>query len=134
MYYLLENNRIVDSENEDVYVNEYQGHKWLHKNNEHKTCLGFIKKQSENVFDLIENGDLAKFRYLKTIELCDFQDNENNFVNYLKDCLNMAKHLFNYKYGIITVIAESYLGGRIFRYGNYQDDEWQLVGTMLGFA
>lgn len=54
MYYLLEDNRIIDSENEDVYVNEYQGHKWLHKNNEHKTCLGFIKNQSENVYDLID--------------------------------------------------------------------------------
>lgn len=63
MYYLLEDNRIIDSEKEDVYVNEYQGSKWLHKNNEHKTCLGYIKKQSEDVFDLIDwEKDLIKIQ------------------------------------------------------------------------
>ena len=61
MYYLLEDNRIVDSEKENVYVNEYQGIKWGHKNNEHKTCLGLIKKQSENVFDFVDwNNDLVR--------------------------------------------------------------------------
>lgn len=58
MFYLLYDNRIIDSQKEDVYVYEFQIHKWLHKNNEHKTCFGLLKNQSENVFDLIEEGDL----------------------------------------------------------------------------
>lgn len=61
MFYLLKDNRIIDSQKEDVYAKEYQGHKWLFKNNEHKTCLGLIKSQSENVFDLInKKEDLVK--------------------------------------------------------------------------
>lgn len=34
----------------------------------------------------------------------------------------------------ITVIAESPLSGAIYRYNNYGDKEWQLIGTMLGYA
>ena len=34
----------------------------------------------------------------------------------------------------ITVIAESPLSGAIYRYNNYGKKEWQLVGTMLGYA
>lgn len=52
----------------------------------------------------------------------------------LNNCLEIAKEELGYNYGTILVIAESYLGGAIYRYGNYQDDEWYLVGTMMGFA
>lgn len=34
----------------------------------------------------------------------------------------------------ITVIAESPLSGAIYRYNNYGKKEWQLIGTMLGYA
>lgn len=34
----------------------------------------------------------------------------------------------------ITVIAESHLSGAIYRYNNYGKNEWQLIGTMLGYA
>lgn len=34
----------------------------------------------------------------------------------------------------ITVIAESPLSGAIYRYNNYGNKEWQLIGTMLGYA
>lgn len=34
----------------------------------------------------------------------------------------------------ITVIAESPLSGTIYRYNNYGDKKWQLIGTMLGYA
>lgn len=34
----------------------------------------------------------------------------------------------------ITVIAESPLSGAIYRYNNYGDKKWQLIGTMLGYA
>lgn len=34
----------------------------------------------------------------------------------------------------ITVIVESPLSGTIYRYNNYGDKKWQLIGTMLGYA
>lgn len=34
----------------------------------------------------------------------------------------------------ITVIAESPLSGAIYRYNSYGKKEWQLIGTMLGYA
>lgn len=40
-----------------------------------------------------------------------------------------------YKNGTIHLILESYLDGKIYRYGNYsKDDEWHEVGNMIGFA
>lgn len=38
------------------------------------------------------------------------------------------------KFGSCIVIAESPLSGAIYRYNNYGKKEWQLVGTMLGYA
>ena len=34
----------------------------------------------------------------------------------------------------ITVIAESPLSGAIYRYNNYNDKKWQLIGNMIGYA
>ena len=34
----------------------------------------------------------------------------------------------------ITVIAESPLSGAIYRYNNYGDKKWQLIGTILGYV
>ena len=34
----------------------------------------------------------------------------------------------------ITIIAENPLSGAIYRYKNYTKKEWQLIGTMLGYA
>lgn len=39
-----------------------------------------------------------------------------------------------YTVGTILLIAESYLSGTIYRYGNYGDDLWYEVGSMVGFA
>lgn len=64
MFYLLENNRIIDSEN---YKEPYILSKDVIRNREvlfltsfkdQVSVKGAIKKQSENVFDLIEVGDL----------------------------------------------------------------------------
>ena len=66
MYYLLENNRIIDSEN---YKEPYILSKDVIRNREvlfltsfkdQVLVKGLIKKQSENVFDLIEKGDLVR--------------------------------------------------------------------------
>lgn len=34
----------------------------------------------------------------------------------------------------LTVIAEGPLSGAIYRYNNYGDKEWHLIGTMMGYA
>ena len=39
-----------------------------------------------------------------------------------------------FKQGTILLILESFLNGEIYRYGNYRQDEWALVGNMYGFA
>lgn len=53
MFYLLENGKIIDSEKCIVKIVQNE---WLC--NKYNYCLGKIKKQSENVYDLIEFGDL----------------------------------------------------------------------------
>lgn len=39
-----------------------------------------------------------------------------------------------YQGGTILLILESFLNGKIYRYGNYRDDMWYEVGKMEGFA
>ena len=39
-----------------------------------------------------------------------------------------------YQGGTILLILESYLDGKIYRYGNYNNDLWYEVGEMKGFA
>ena len=70
----------------------------------------------------------------KTIEV--FQTDEafeDDTMLTLDKCLEIAKEE-GYTNGIVLVIAESYLDGKIYRYGNYSDDAWYEVGTMAGFA
>jgi hypothetical protein len=67
MFYLLENNRIIDSEN---YKDPYILSKDVIRNREvlfltsfkdQVSVKGTIKKQSENVYNLIEVGDLVRY-------------------------------------------------------------------------
>lgn len=62
-------------------------------------------------------------------------DYENNCMKglTLNDCLRIAKEN-GYKRGTIMVLSESYLDGDVYRYGNYQDDEWYEIGKLVGFA
>lgn len=92
MFYLLKNNRIIDSnklknqvdfviEEDNVLYVEY----WLGKK-----FLGSIKKQSENVWDLIENGDLLKIKQPKDSEekysFGEYKEPETtNYASYIKD-------------------------------------------------
>lgn len=46
----------------------------------------------------------------------------------------IADYIETNKFGSCIVIAESPLSGTIYRYNNYGKEEWQLVGTMLGYA
>ena len=54
----------------------------------------------------------------------------------LDDCMKIAKEKLEYTgYGILLVITESFLNGKIYRYGNYTDtEEWEVAGEMHGFA
>lgn len=54
-------------------------------------------------------------------------DSEKDFIT-LKDIADKKPN------NCITVIAESPLSGAIYRYNNYGNKEWQLIGTMLGYA
>ena len=68
MFYLLEDNRIIDSEK---YINSIlnkgknseKNYEYLYEiRNGQSYYYGKIKKQSENVFGLIEKGDLVKYK------------------------------------------------------------------------
>ena len=109
-------------------------------NNHHKilveNSIGQVIKQPENIeFEDIECkviihnklftgwviandlGIVAEQEYPRFISL-------NQIADYIK--IN--------KFGSCIVIAESPLSGAIYRYNNYGKEEWQLVGTMLGYA
>lgn len=69
MFYLLEDNRIIDSEK---YINSIlnkgknseKNYEYLYEiRNGQSYYYGKIKKQSENVFDLIEKTDLLKVKF-----------------------------------------------------------------------
>ena len=60
----------------------------------------------------------------------DFEyDEPLTFGDILEKCIESG-----YAVGTILLIAESYLSGTIYRYGNYGDDLWYEVGSMVGFA
>lgn len=53
----------------------------------------------------------------------------------LNDCMKIAKEKLEYTgYGILLVITESFLNGKIYRYGNSKEPEWEVAGKMHGFA
>lgn len=73
--------------------------------------------QIANELEILDAGGTKKREYPRFLTLKDIADyiEKNNFY-----------------FG--TVIAESPLSGAIYRYNNYGKKEWQLVGTMLGYA
>lgn len=93
MFYLLEDNRIIDrlSIREDLNL-PFEVDFYVQKDELVLTIdhIYFehinITKKAENVFDLLENGDLVKYKYETKIELSDFQNDNTNYANYLKDC------------------------------------------------
>lgn len=73
--------------------------------------------QIANELEILDVGGTKEREYPRFLNLKDIADyiEKNNFY-----------------FG--TVIAESPLSGAIYRYNNYGKKEWQLVGTMLGYA
>lgn len=95
-------------------------------NNHHKKLVEksigqIIKKPEECWFDSLETKIIA---------------NNTLFTNLTSDEFITLEEIANilHNQGCITVIAESPLSGTIYRYNNYGKQEWQLIGTMLGYA
>jgi len=81
MFYLLENNKIIETNSAEWYcgrlkviLNEEERYKyrnhifWNSKDGYYKYFT--VKKQSNNVFDLIEKGDLVKVQYYDSTRPC----------------------------------------------------------------
>lgn len=85
----------------------------------------------ESVVAVIRTHDFEK-RTLVSIELeNDYEYGKLlTFQNVLDECRNNG---YTGK-GTVLLICESFLDGKIYRYGNYGDDKWYEVGTMVGFA
>lgn len=121
MYYLLENNKIYDSNNKrDVSSLEFDFQITIENNQLYKyydrgnwdcnvacshagyRCIGcedakkkkiIPKKQSENIYDLIEVGDLIAFKYMDT------------------EAIDIAKvvHIYQFKDGDIDIATRGYI-------------------------
>lgn len=92
MFYLLENNKIIDTNellNSGIQINIKKSQKfkvvylvsWFGER-----FLGTIKKQSKNVFDLIEKGDLLKISQEKNYVFEQYNEPETtNYASYIKE-------------------------------------------------
>ena len=94
-------------------------------NNHHKKLVEksigqIIKEPEECWFDAVE---------VKII-----RNNILYGVNIDKDFITLKEISDEYPEMSMTVIAESPLSGAIYRYNNNGKKEWQLVGTMYGYA
>lgn len=84
----------------------------------------------------IGHPDKTWMESLETIVIVEGLDGEKNkilefdeeFIT-LKDIEKKAG-----KNSLILVIAESPLGGVVYRYGNYRPKKWQVVGVLYGYA
>lgn len=82
----------------------------------------------EDIKIIFEDTLVKIFNYIEP-------DYENNCMKgiTLNECIKIAKNK-GYNNGTILVISESYLDGSIYRYNNYNENEWYKVGKMSGFA
>lgn len=85
----------------------------------------------ESVEAIIRTWD-TEGRDLIGIELFnDFEDDRELTFGEVLDKCREAGWTGN---GTILLILESYMSGKVYRYGNYNDEYWYEVGTMRGFA
>lgn len=77
MFYLLEDKKIYESSRSIGEINGKLFEAYhLFPDNKNIVCLGKIKKQSESVFDLVENGDcyLYQNKHMIKSEICLIND------------------------------------------------------------
>lgn len=108
-------------------------------NNHHKKLveksLGQIIKEPENIeFEDIECKIIIHNRLFTGDTIAnDMGIVEEEYPRFIS-LKQIADYIEINKFYSCTVIAESALSGAIYRYNNYSKKEWQLVGTMYGFA
>ena len=109
-------------------ITEINGKKFIRKE------AGRVKLADKNTTLWEDVKIIFEDKYIKLFNDLE-PDYENNCMKglTLNDCLRIAKEN-GYKRGTIMVLSESYLDGDIYRYGNYQDNEWYEVGKLAGFA
>lgn len=88
---------------------------------------------------LVENSigqiiDKPEECWFDSIEVKIIRNNILYGVNIDKDFITLKEISDEHPEEFMTVIAESPLSGAIYRYNNYGKKEWQLVGTMYGYA
>ena len=94
-------------------------------NNHHKLL---VEKSIGQIIDKPEEC------WFDSIEVKIIRNNILYGVNIEKDFITLKEIADEHPNECITVIAESPLSGAIYRYNNYRKKEWQLIGTMLGYA
>ena len=65
----------------------------------------------------------------KTIIITANGDDFDRFFS-LNDCLAAI----DYKEGVVTVIIEDFLKGKVYRYNNYELNSWYEIGVTEGYA
>jgi len=88
---------------------------------------------------LVENSigqiiDKPEDCWFDSIEVKIIRNNILYGVNIDKDFITLKEISDEHPEELMTVIAESPLSGAIYRYNNYGKKEWQLIGTMYGYA
>ena len=88
---------------------------------------------------LVENSigqiiDKPEDCWFDSIEVKIIRNNILYGVNIDKDFITLKEISDEHPEEFMTVIAESPLSGTIYRYNNYGKKEWQLIGTMYGYA
>lgn len=94
-------------------------------NNHHKILV------ENSIGQIIDNPEECWF---DSIEVKIIRSNILYGVNIDKDFITLKEISDENPEECITVIAESPLSGAIYRYNNYGKKEWQLIGTMFGYA
>ena len=88
---------------------------------------------------LVENSlgqkiDKPEECWFDAIEIKVIRNNILYGININKDFITLKEISDKHPEECITVIAESPLSGAIYRYNNYGNKEWQLIGSMIGYA
>lgn len=86
-----------------------------------------IENPEEKIMNLIEVYCYDFFRGELNLKRLEKTYNENGYIT-LKDISDL------YPKGCYKVIYETPKGGEIYRYNNYNSQEWQLIGIMYGYA
>ena len=96
MFYLLENNRIIDSNTlftKNIPLWEVKDNLLFAKSKNGKLIKPYkynaIKNQSENVLDLVENGDLVKVKFVDSFNILEV----SHIAGGVKGMRNIFSHL-----------------------------------------